>query len=1149
MPKLIIPDEKIVSTQGAERSIQGEAAATASAAKLGELQANDASQAQANRAKIGTIMRTQAAEGLADSGRQIGDLIGKDEASAAAAYAQIGNTAMEAGQSVIQQGKNMFDKAMNNMSSYVEKAKGAVEDGVYNNTYSAAAKEFNQRVMDRMGKPYDDNGNPTFASLSADIGAISEDVKAKYSGQLGGNPDALQRFDNTFTTMSTNQQIGAMKEARNQQIEYSKGSLENFLNTNAVSALSTSDRSTLPTYIAAANERIDSAYKNGYIAYEQAVQLKDKARHDINYGSIENLAQKNPNEAYDLLGMEPGSKALPNEQLGITPTERARLVDVTAKRITAQRAADRTRVAEEKALVKEQQNFHKDNLDLGIAQGVSTDADIDAAYNDGKISHSQMVNLKEKVISNSQKGLNKAQTRQAISNDINSGKLIGSKYGTPAINDHYNSQIESTGASELFDTKQPMDRARLAAQYRAPVTNFTNELDSIAKGGSTEQIMQAAQAYKYVSSKSPIAVSKLNKQSSAFYNTINSQLKYGNVDPQKAIERAQTLVFDAKEEDYRIRRNEVDNKESPFSAANVDKTISDMNWGDEDYRANTYSNLNHTFGPNDKISQFAKLKLTNQLRDAYIITGSYEAAKTMVESESQGVFGTSGMNNMSNWTRDNSVLMFAPPEATYGPGTPTNYSTSEMRANLDHDVAGLLVKGPYADQSQIKPEQILVGSGEFTARQVGNAKYSLYYIDDNGVEHPVVNPNTGQAQFWAPDQGYISDYRMNQVQDQFNKAQKVQDLQKAIDENSVGGYIKKGIKAVGSSIISDVNAAPPPGSQGAVVRTALSFVGVNEHKDREALGRVMTRMIGQSVDPSTTPWCAAFVNTVLRANGQQGTGSLAARSFLNWGRPTNNPQQGDIVVMSRGGDTSKGHVGFYMGRDSNGNILVLGGNQGDAVNIKAVNPNSILGARTMNPNRSEASMAHREMSFSSPNVSYGEDNEIGTTKYSVSPNEVVGYRMAPSGEECQQLFQSGPLSAAPNKALPVGVRQNNPGNIVKTGSRWQGEVPSTASRFKEFASPEDGIGAIVNNLRTSYLPKGYNTIEKIVRRWTATQKDWPSYIKNLSEATGLKPGEKFDIDKMQPRQLVELIKGIIKQENGYNPYPDSVIMNGILRGQ
>lgn len=1101
MPKLTVPENKVISSQGAERSGRSTAASTASGAKLGSAM-SDAASSVAESGKLGRIQSSQAAGSVAQVGDYTGGIIQK-EAAGAADYAQLGQSQMEVGSMVMRQGNDMLNKAMTEMTNYIEKSRAAVEDGLYNNTYSEAVKEFSQRSMDRMNQPYDQNGSPTFMSLSSDIGGLASEIKTKYGAQLQHNPETFNKFDQSFTTMSTNQQINAMKEARGQQIEYSKGSLENFLNTNSVAALS-GDRSALPAYVAQSNERIDSAYKNGFISYEQAVKLKDKNRHDVNYGYLENLAQKEPNTVFADLGMDPNIKAKTNDELGITPVERAKLIDVTAKRVKAQQHADQVRVAQEKAIVKEQQTFHADNLDLGISQEKVSEADIDAYFNDGKISHKQMVNLKQKVIAENKKGLSKAQTREEISTHINNGDLLSSKFSGAAINDHYSEQIKTSGAQELFNANLPNDRARLAAQYRAPVTNFTNELDGIAKGGTPEQIMQAMNAYRYVSQKSPLAVSKMNPKTEAFYATLDSQTRFSNVEPATAIENAKKLVFDATDEQLKARRSDWNDKGSPFSKENISGTITGM------------YDLGHNVFTNDKIDGFAQQQITKQLRDAYVLTGDANAAKAMVMSQTQGVFGTSGLNEQSQLTRNNSVFMYAPPEKVYGPGTPTNFSVEDMRANLNFDVTPYLTKSDMVDQSGVKPDQILVGSGEFTNRSSG-AVYSLYYIDQYGQDQPLINPNTGQPVYWKPDGGFISEHRSQKdyVRDeaQYQKQQRV--------SNQFG--LPAGQSKTGET--SSQNRVPF-GNQKHVIDTALSFIGVHEVKDKDSLGKVMGRMLGQSIDPSQTPWCAAFVNTVLKANGLEGTGSFAARSFLKYGQPTTTPVKGDIVVLSRGSDVSKGHVGFFMGYDEQGNVMVLGGNQSDSVNVKSFDADKVLSFRSVDGNQ-----------------------QSGVSTISAPTSDVAGYRTLPSSEEARELFSTGDFKQVPNKPLTTGIRQNNPGHIIKTGSRWSGEVPNASSRFKEFASPEDGIAAIVNNLKSNYMAKGFNTLEKIVKRWTATKEHWPAYIQNLSNATGLKSGEKFDLNKMQPQQIVNLIRAMIVQENGYSPYPDSVIMDGIVRGQ
>ncbi|MDX0262437.1 TIGR02594 family protein [Sinorhizobium meliloti] len=120
---------------------------------------------------------------------------------------------------------------------------------------------------------------------------------------------------------------------------------------------------------------------------------------------------------------------------------------------------------------------------------------------------------------------------------------------------------------------------------------------------------------------------------------------------------------------------------------------------------------------------------------------------------------------------------------------------------------------------------------------------------------------------------------------------------------------------------------------------------MNEKADAGVISDFIKRSAGINIDPRVTPWCAAFVNAVLGAQGIEGTGKLNARSFLNFGMPTDAPKPGDIVVMSRGSG-AQGHVGFFQGYDANGNILVLGGNQSNSVKVSAYGTDRLLGFRT-----------------------------------------------------------------------------------------------------------------------------------------------------------------------------------------------------------
>ncbi len=96
-----------------------------------------------------------------------------------------------------------------------------------------------------------------------------------------------------------------------------------------------------------------------------------------------------------------------------------------------------------------------------------------------------------------------------------------------------------------------------------------------------------------------------------------------------------------------------------------------------------------------------------------------------------------------------------------------------------------------------------------------------------------------------------------------------------------------------------------------------------------------------------TPWCSSFVNWVLIQSGRRGTNSAAAKSWLQWGRQSEEPSLGDIVVIQKKtpgvtqatGSPSGFHVGFLVSKTS-ASIRILGGNQSDSVKYSNFGLNS-----------------------------------------------------------------------------------------------------------------------------------------------------------------------------------------------------------------
>lgn len=105
------------------------------------------------------------------------------------------------------------------------------------------------------------------------------------------------------------------------------------------------------------------------------------------------------------------------------------------------------------------------------------------------------------------------------------------------------------------------------------------------------------------------------------------------------------------------------------------------------------------------------------------------------------------------------------------------------------------------------------------------------------------------------------------------------------------------------------------------------------------------------------PWCSSFLNRICWLLRLPRSKSAAARSWLTVGRaiPIEEADADtDVVILKRGGAgqpgpevlKAQGHVGLYAGRDGD-RVLVLGGNQGNAVSVAGFPVNQILGIRRL----------------------------------------------------------------------------------------------------------------------------------------------------------------------------------------------------------
>jgi len=140
---------------------------------------------------------------------------------------------------------------------------------------------------------------------------------------------------------------------------------------------------------------------------------------------------------------------------------------------------------------------------------------------------------------------------------------------------------------------------------------------------------------------------------------------------------------------------------------------------------------------------------------------------------------------------------------------------------------------------------------------------------------------------------------------------------------------------------------------------AQRFVGTKEMSGAVANPQIlaMLRLDQSWPEDDDVAWCSAFCNYIAWLLRLPRSKSLRARSWLTIGYAADTPEVGfDIVILKRGPDPqpgpevleAPGHVGFFAGYSvDNDQIMILGGNQGDAVNVGSFPAKDILGIRRL----------------------------------------------------------------------------------------------------------------------------------------------------------------------------------------------------------
>lgn len=99
------------------------------------------------------------------------------------------------------------------------------------------------------------------------------------------------------------------------------------------------------------------------------------------------------------------------------------------------------------------------------------------------------------------------------------------------------------------------------------------------------------------------------------------------------------------------------------------------------------------------------------------------------------------------------------------------------------------------------------------------------------------------------------------------------------------------------------------------------------------------------IKDDSVPWCAGFVDACLENAGIKSARSDSAQAYRLWGTPLATPIYGCVVVFHGPGVS---HVGFFVGKGTNGDYAILGGNQDNKVSIAMFKPRYAVSFRWPN---------------------------------------------------------------------------------------------------------------------------------------------------------------------------------------------------------
>jgi predicted chitinase len=670
-----------------------------------------------SRVGISPSIASQAGAGAAQIGAEVAST-GKDFQ-----HTNVGALARQVSDLVSAEGNRQF-----------QESKRAHQTGMLANSMSKATLEFQEAQQQRISRLTDEHGNPTFTTLVDDIGNIGKGISDNISGKML-DPEVATRFKNDFSNYISNQQVLGLKKARNQQISFSRASLDTGLGTLLKQGGSDSPDN-INLYEGQAIDLLNESLNAGFISPEEHASKRDDFLIAVREANLQNTITEDPAKAKGLLDNNTA------EQLGVTTKSKAKLDKILDSKIRSDEIeAKKAKRALEKD-AKDRQNLIAEDLEKRIEAGALREDEL--LQQEGNLSPKTFSKLKKKYIRDFRARNKEAIKMSAISEAITNEEDI-SQFTKKDITNHYSALVEAQGSLQGKPSSL-QQKAAIAMSYKdTVVAPLAKELDSsLLSGTKNESLSDAVLAYTYLRDRKgeTLESRELTKESVAIAEYAELLNERANMTLSEGVFKARESILEGKKDPIKQERSKEFNKLDDFKGEELFETAADNLPGAE-----------NLFFINKKVDDDTALLYKKLVQEEYVRTGDIAAAKEIAGKQMGKSHGVSTING------EEEVYMFAPPEKFFPVGT----TSEDIRNVLETDLTGAaLPEGVNVDQVEVYSDfntrglfrtRINPETGEPEIREVISYGLEATYTTPEGtvVKLPLIDQETGELQRWEVD--------------------------------------------------------------------------------------------------------------------------------------------------------------------------------------------------------------------------------------------------------------------------------------------------------------------------------------------------------------------------------------------------------------